>query len=326
MVHDLTSDPLLVVGCQRSGTTLLRTILNAHSRLTVGYECDFFQVLADTYGESRDIWQHMERFLDDLMAVNRFDFWNLPREEIRTVFEAAPKPILYPQAIRLICEAYRRKHKPEATLYGVKNPNSIEHLDAYFALFPQGQVIHIIRDPRAVLASEKKKFTKRDGQFNSFLHTIRVARRWNKALRAQSKHKTDARLYALRYHDLISDMENTLRPLCEWLGLPFDEKMLTYYESSDTPEKEMWQHSLTKAPPKRERLAAYLDELSETEVRCINYLCREHMSAYSDGQKPGYQLVSVLPALSFGWAQWVLMGIPRKTLHLLRKAFSKKVA
>lgn len=323
---DTCRDPLLVVGCQRSGTTLLRTILNAHSRLTVGYECDFFQVLAGTYGQTRDIREHLDQFLEDLMAVNRFEFWELAPAEIRTVFKTAERPIGFAEAIRLICEVYRCKHKPGASLTGVKNPNSIEHLPVYWALFPQGQVVHIIRDPRAVLASEKKKFIKRDGKFNSFLNTIRVARRWNKAVRAQARFDADSRLLAVRYHDLISDTEDSLRQLCEGLGLPFDPQMLDYYKKADTPDKEMWQHALTKAPPSPERLSAWQDELTGTEIACINFLCRAHLSQYSDGRRTAYRLLEVLPSLAVGWGQWVLVSIPRKLAHLTRQALRKKAA
>ncbi|KIC28700.1 sulfotransferase family protein [Leisingera sp. ANG-S5] len=319
-------DPLLVVGCQRSGTTLLRTILNAHSRLTVGYECDFFQVLAGTYGQTRDIRAHLDQFLADLMAVNRFEFWELKPADIRAVFETAEGPIGFAEAIRLICAAYRCKHKPGASLTGVKNPNSIEHLPSYWTLFPQGRVVHIIRDPRAVLASEKKKFIKRDGGFNSFLNTIRVARRWNKAVRAQARFDADSRLLAVRYHDLISDTEDSLRALCEGLELPFDPQMLDYYKSAATPDKEMWQHALTKAPPSPERLSAWQSELTGTEISSINFLCRAHLVQYSDGQRTGYKLLEVLPGLAAGWAQWGLIGIPSKIAHLARQALRRRAA
>ncbi|WP_264212289.1 sulfotransferase family protein [Leisingera thetidis] len=319
-------DPLLVVGCQRSGTTLLRTILNAHSGLAVGYECDFFQALAGTYGQTRDIREHLDRFLADLMAVTRFEFWEIAPEDIRAVFGTMQAPVGFADAIRLVCEAYRRKHKPGAVRCGVKNPNSIEHLAAYWTLFPRGQVVHIIRDPRAVLASEKKKLTRRDGRFNSLLNTIRVARRWNKAVRAQARAGADSRLLVLRYHDLVTGTEDSLRALCAGLELPFDPQMLDYYKGTDTPRQELWQHALTKAPPSPERLSAYLGELTGTEIACINFLCRAHLGQYSDGRRTGYRLMAVLPSLALGGVQWALAGVPRKLAHLLRESLRKKAA
>lgn len=313
-----TKDPLLVVGCQRSGTTLLRTILNSHADCAIGYECDFWEPLYPIYGGTLDIWTHKERFLDDLFSVPRFAFWKLDRADLDALFAAAPKPIPFARSIRLICEAYRQKHKPRATTYGVKNPNSIERLDLFFELFPNGRVVHIIRDPRAVLASEKKKLTKRDGQFSSQLNTIRVARRWNRAMRGHDAHRSDPRYCGVLYHDLIADTEPTLRTLCKRLAIPFDPDMLRYYETADTPGAEMWQHALTKAPPDPNRLSAHLDDLTERENAAMNYLCRAHLADYSDGQQTGFSRITLLPHLTLGWAHWAIAGLPRKTAHVVR--------
>ncbi|WP_417690104.1 sulfotransferase family protein [Roseibium sp.] len=319
-------DPILIVGCQRSGTTLLRTILNTHEQIAIGYECDYFEVLAKTFGDTIDIWTHVDRYLDDLFSVNRFEFWNLTRDEVYAAFEAAQKPISYPKSIRLICNAYCHKHKPGAILCGVKNPNSIERLGQFFEIFPVGRAVHIIRDPRASFASEKKKLTKRDGRFNSFLNTIRVALRWNRAVKAQDAFEGDSRVFPISYWDLIVNTEQVLRTLCTWLEVPFDPNILEYYKTADTPEKELWQHSLTRQPPSKERLSAYLEELTPVEIACINFLCRDHIKKYSDGQRTDYRMRRILPALSIGWAQWFMSGVPRKIAFLWHEAFRRRAS
>ncbi len=305
--------PVVIVGCQRSGTTLLRSMLNAHPDIALGYECDFFERLAPVYGGLQDIRPHLDGFLTDLAQVERFGYWRLSRAELRAAFDAKPGAVSYAEAVWIIAGTYRDKHRPAARLTGFKSPNTVQRLDGYFGLFPEGRVLHIIRDPRAVLASELKKRRRSGAGCNRYLQTVRVGRRYRRARAAQLRFVADPRVYALRYEDLIRQPADTLAGICAWLRLPMAPGMLTHHLSADTPEQEKWQHGLTMQPPQRARLTGYQSELTAVETAAIGYMCRAYM-----GREAGRALgVSGALFLASGWASWLMAGVARRGAHLI---------
>lgn len=315
----MPAGPLLIVGCQRSGTTLLRSILNAHPQISIGFECDFFEVLEPTYGRLPDIRPHLDRYLNDLFAVRRFDYWGLTASDIRRQFARTPGAVAYDQSVRLICDAHRARHKPDAALTGLKNPNSIERLDRFFHLFPGGRVIHIIRDPRGVAASQKSKLIRRDGTCDAALTTVQTCLRHRRAMAGQARFANDPRLRSMSYGDLITDTRASLEPLCDWLGLAMDDAMLAYHTQADTPTAELWQHGLTRQPPDPARLSAYRDVLSEVELQAVNFLCRAALPDWSDGARTEYRMTRIAPFLAGGWLRWLRAGAGRRAHRLLHR-------
>lgn len=200
-------------------------MLAAHRDIAVGYECDFFEALAPRYGPLPDLRPIWGQFIDDLQAVNRFAFWGLEASDLHATIYHRATPLLYPDAVRLIAETYLQKTKPQARIFGFKNPNSVERLDQFFGLFPNARVLHITRDPRAVLASQLTKARCR-GHSNSPLETVRVGRRFGRAQRALDRFSKDPRVLHVSYSDLINDPAQHLQKICGWLGVRMDVGML----------------------------------------------------------------------------------------------------
>lgn len=317
--------PLLIVGCQRSGTTLLRTMLTAHRNIAIGYECDFFEALAPRYGRMADLLPVWRAFVRDLQAVNRFAFWGLDRSDLYTALQHRTAPLPYADAVRLVGETYLRKTKPQARIYGFKNPNSVERLDQFVHLFPDAKVLHITRDPRAVLASQLTK-ARRRGHANGPLKTVRTGRRIGRAQRALDQFAEDPRVLQVSYSDLVNDPAQHLQQICDWLGVEMDATMLDYHRSADTPEAEMWQHALTRTAPRPSRATAYRTVLTPLEMAAIGWLCRRDMARASDGwQGPHVSGFATATYLMTGWVSWAVAGAVRRgRRYLTRRAVRPK--
>jgi hypothetical protein len=272
---------LFIVGVERSGTTLLRTVLHAHPRIWVGYECGFHRRLFDRHADGIDCAQGLEAFLNDLFAVTRFKHWGLSRDRIADALLSAGQDVLpYRDAIYRIAQAVRDANRPEGTWVGFKYPNDIYHIDFLFGLFPQARVVHIIRDPRAVMASEKAKRIKL-GRYDRTETIFAVARRYRHMAQERARWRGDNRYLEVSYENLIGDFSNSMTKLLAALGLDLAPEVLEYHrlarEFRFTPESDLWQHPLTLAPPDLSRLTAYRDELDRHERAGIELLCRRDL-------------------------------------------------
>lgn len=245
----LAAEPFpFIVARGRSGTTLLRAMFDAHRDMAVPHESHFVVQFARrraTYetGGAFDA----PRFTRDLLDHWAFRRWGLPDEEVLAAYEAEP-PADYPSAIRGLYATYARQHGK--TRYGDKTPSYVLSIDLLAATFPEGRFIHLIRDGRDVALSYL------DTDFGS--RTLGQAAiywdRFVRAGRASGVRLGPERYREVRYEDLVAEPDRVLAELCNFVGLPFDERMLRYHEGADRlvaglPEREHQHHQNLYKPP-----------------------------------------------------------------------------
>jgi hypothetical protein len=199
--------PIFIVGCARSGTTLLRMILDSHPRISCGEETKFLTDLEPILGTH---WH--------LLAAYRFDrAWWLDRiREMYGGFQAA----------------YLEKRGKAR--WAEKTPGYTLHLPFVEELFPDAQYVHIIRDGRDVVASYRDRWGYRSGvrAANSvWAQYVRTARDFG-------SHLPRERYHELRYEALVAETEPTVRALFAFLGEEWDPLVLRYDEAQhDTTER-----------------------------------------------------------------------------------------
>jgi hypothetical protein len=209
--------PFFIVGSARSGTTLLRMLLNAHRNIAVPPESRFIVELYDGKDEV-----DLDNFLARLEKHRQFRAWELPIDAVRE--RAGRSPLLYRDAISATYEAYaaiRGKSR-----WGDKTPRYIEHIPLISRLFDGARFIHVVRDGRNVaLSYAKVPFGPKT--------VSRAAALW--ARRVSSGMRDGGRLgpqsyLEIRYEDVVADLESHARKLCEFIGVEYDEQMLEYTE------------------------------------------------------------------------------------------------
>ena len=133
-----------IVGSARSGTTLVRLLMNAHPMVVVPPESRF--IVEFWTGEDT---VEVKPFLDRLAIHPRFRVWDLPISDVAAEVRVERMP--YALLIEKVYEAYARpRGKP---IWGDKTPRYIEHLGLLRRLFPDARFIHVIRDGRNVALS-----------------------------------------------------------------------------------------------------------------------------------------------------------------------------
>lgn len=245
MPHQLP--PVFVVGAQRSGTTMLRLMLNAHPSFSVPFETDFLSPLTQgtVTRELRDRTA-VESALDAL-ASEKFT----AKGQIITDREAIlARPISsYAELLDAAFGEYARaRGKPR---WGIKTPSYQTQIDLLHELFPDARVIHIVRDGRDVLLSRMRIRWARGStpqQAHDWRWQVLVGRKLGRML---------GPLYCeIRYEDLVDDPEIVLRGVCRFLDEPFDDQMLRYPEHSESelPRDSMkWHEKSVSAPDKSKK-------------------------------------------------------------------------
>lgn len=261
------SDPLVFIGgAQRSGTTLLRNMLTAHSAVAIPEESWFihgtYQELA-RHGRPDDV--HLGWRL--IRERPGFIQWQLPPARVEELLESVP-PHSYADLVRSLFAAYARSRgKPHA---GDKTTGNALRFLWLAEMFPSSRFVHVLRDPREACMSLAVQPFNRGG-------LVGAARSWRRHVsRARAAaDRLGPRLLEVRYASVVRDPQAELERLCRFLGLAFDPAMLCYGASADV----LPSHDLdTRArEPLQENVRPWQQELTADEISLIEFIAGELM-------------------------------------------------
>lgn len=233
--------PVVVLGVSRSGTTLLKEMLDRHSELAIPSESYFIPQLWDRHGSGPD----REEILADLGRIARVREWGVAPEEVGRRLGAAPS---FAEVIGAVYRTYADARGKAR--FGDKTPAYMQHLGLLERVFPGAQYVHILRDGRDAALSfvamrRRPRFNwARPRGLGDF------ACQWDLEVRAARRFGATVggdRYLELRYEDLVADPERGLRDVCSFLGLAFEPPMLEYHHGRD--ERALQDHPRLAQPP-----------------------------------------------------------------------------
>ena len=234
--------PILVLGVRRSGTTLLRVMLDRHSELAVPDESYFVPQIADRHRGRIDV----EAFVDDLRRLKTLREWEVPVEEVRAHLRPGMPAGEAVAAVYETYAAHRGKRR-----FGDKTPMYMQHLRLLERLFPNARYVHLIRDGRdaalSFLAMPEGIVTRTWAHPRSAGDFACQWRSEVAAARTLGRRVGRERYLEIRYEALVAQPEQKLRRICEFAGLRFEPGMLDYAGRVDLSAKPH-QQSLTKPP------------------------------------------------------------------------------
>jgi hypothetical protein len=205
---------MLVVGSPRSGTTLLRDLLRSHPRLTFPDESHVLPALRRLHGDPAD--ERRARLLAaDLLGAFSIREWKLGLR----VADLAGERSFAGMVARLYETWARREGKPR---WGDKTPLYALELPAALTVFPGAQVVHVVRDGRAVAES----LLRQPWGPRTPTRAARMWRRCVEAARRDGEPLGPERYFEVRFEQLVREPEHELRRLCAFLGEEFDAALL----------------------------------------------------------------------------------------------------
>ena len=290
------SSPIFLIGAERSGTTLLRLMLTTHPAICIPPESLFFVALESKYGAAKDLLPQIEDFFNDLYNNNfhRFREWNVDPQLLLANL-TNNQQLSYGRAISTVYETYREQFDPTASIWGDKNPFHIYQLGKIRRYFPGVKVILIVRDFRACYSSVKKLVAKEQerGEVWQGIKTVAgLTHQWNQVVKIIEKyHQKWEQFYLVSYEDLVREPSAQLAKICKWVGVDFQESMLEFYQKNAelglVPPNQMVWHPNTLEPVGSDRINAWQDELSVTELETIELMNWKNL------EKLGYKCTSL---------------------------------
>jgi hypothetical protein len=282
-----TQDFFFILGRPRSGTTLLRTLFDAHPHVLIPFEAPIIFYLSLKYA-ARTQWNtnDLESFYQDMCRIRKFDQWPLNREALkRDIFQMTGNHS-FTDIVRVIYLHYSSLFpKEEIRLIGDKNPFYSYCVRRIFQVFPEARYIHLIRDYRDNIASI------RNFDFNPYSSAV-LAYRWKQSLlRIEAlKKKYPDRFYSVRYEDFIDKPRYYFRELCSFLDLPYVDSVFDYYKNAEEllssyPETfrekvNKFQSDLFK-PINTSHKGRYKRDLSKRDLMLAEYVCGKEAAAFS---------------------------------------------
>lgn len=260
-----------IVGTRRSGTTLLRLMLDAHPDLAIPPQTHFIPLVAERCKTASD---PRSAFLETLATHPRWPNFHLDRHVLDDRV-AAIDPFDVGEALRAFYRTYAERFGKWR--WGDKTPGYMGRMALIEDLMPEACFVHIIRDGRAVAVSLNEAWRPSGRE-----KTAEEAAAWwmAKIVRARRQAGRLRSYVEIRYEELVLRSEPTLKSICDAIALAWDPAMLEYHTTARkrmaevvvttkaaTVEEQLSRHLWTGSPPERSRIDRWKSEMSRSDRR-----------------------------------------------------------
>ena len=277
--------PFFIIGNPRSGTTLLRLMLNQHDEIVVPPECGFSVWLSDQFADKNFFSDGIKfDFAAQVVKSRKFETWGVDERELKD-FLQHQECNSYKDAVLAIYLFYALKRGRSPSLIGDKNNYYINHLEKIDVLFGSPKYVFIVRDGRDVACSYlalqavgiTSQYSPRlPGEINE------IAKEWiaNNAKIISYLEEYAERSLLIKYEDLIGFPGRELERVCEFFQIEYQPKMLGYYENSDEPDDFLIWKKKVLSPPDPANFGMYKRLLSAEEIMTFQRLAEDTLSYF----------------------------------------------
>ena len=285
-----------IVGCPRSGTTMLQQALNRHSQIVIPPETKFFYYFYKR-SRSRQL-AHLKRLNDEFdLGVNL----PVPPSRVRTPPEARR---VYNQMAQLYC---RRLGHNGVGCFGEKTPEHTGTLGYIREVFPDARILFMYRDGRDVAVSLTTVPWIRCNIYSAFLIWLYYYK-----ILERANHNASFNVSFVRYEDLVSHPARELDRVLGSLGLPYETQVAEGHGNREgILQRELaWKHRALESIT-ADRIGVFQRELEPIEVRRLERLGGRAL------RELGYELSTTGGcSLSLRFLTELSWGLMRTTLGL----------
>jgi hypothetical protein len=264
---------------------MLQLMLHAHPRIAIPPETRF---VLEGYRRRREFLplssrDNRRRLADWIVdrRDSRFVDLGLDSPAVRADIQAAPT---LGSAFAAVFGAYAQRFGK--VRWGDKRPAYIANLPVLLRLFPNAQVVHIVRDARDCVASLKEMSWHHTGLHRAISTWAQAVDHGDWAAHALGPD----RYHEFRYEDLVTDTEKELRRLCQFLGEEYDPAMAVPATMADVavPAHKTW-HARTRLPVSSDRVGRWQHRLDPAEAALCEAALGSRLQAH------GYELAGLAP-------------------------------
>ena len=245
---------IFLVGAARSGTTLLQSLLSAHSQIYSFPETHFFSKTIPMRRSKQQLWRFKKK---NVNLVKQF------MEETKTADSETLLATINPRTVILKdWIGSLLKILDEITLqkgYSIwleKTPSHLRYVNLLEKTDPDINYIHIIRQGEDVIASLYEVTRKHSDKWGGERTLDNCIGRWKRDFIISSKYLGKTNHSFVLYEEFVKNPESIIKHLCEKLQLPFEERMLEEYKdeaSKIISKDEEWKENVSKEIGKRSK-------------------------------------------------------------------------
>jgi hypothetical protein len=213
-----------ILGRPRSGTTLLRTLLDVHPNIIIPLENSRLIHLHFKYRRVKH-WDQLRLsdLSEDFRKLHFIEKWSLDWEQIETYLnQASRQDFSFHEIIRVFYFHFQSEFiKKEILCLGDKSPLNSLYSRELFKLFPEAKFIHLVRDYRANLASMSKHDIFSPSTTVILMQWLKSANQINKLAR-----KNPQCFLQIRYEDLVGNPGESYKKICSFLQVDYMPELL----------------------------------------------------------------------------------------------------
>jgi len=292
--------PIFVVGNSRSGTTLMGTILGRHDAVFRFEELHFFEELWSATGDDTSCSEEEAATLAaKLFDIQRNGYltrgdWQDFLSEAQTIVKDIPQPLSPAKAFSaFLSHETKLQNKSRGC---DQTPQNILYIAEILKHYPHATIVHMVRDPRAILLSQKNRWRrpflsdsipkKEAIRYWLNYHPITMSQLWKANVRTADQFLEDARVYTLRYEDLLTEPEKEVEKVCQFVDITYSSDMLKVPQVNSSSQRDQpKQEGINKGRADSWKQGG----LSSTEM----FLCQKINAAVMDTHD--YEAESVFP-------------------------------
>lgn len=268
---DVAREMIFVVGVGRSGTSLVQSMLASHRDLAFGPETSIFRRLVASGVLARLIREvppgSVERELDSDAGFRRTGLDSKRVVDWAKGRGGVTAGALYRSMLRCIAEDSGKQH------VGDKDPRAVEWIGLLPWVADNAKVVHVVRDPRDVVASKMRAAWSKEGFFIKHLFANRVQ---IKIAKVEGPRFFESRYHIVAYEDILTNAEETLAKLCRVLSIHYDPQMKDFSPASASlvsEEEYSWKKE-TFEPLKSSNQGKWKKRLTPYQIALTEKICR----------------------------------------------------
>ncbi len=272
-VIKIINQPVFIIGFPRSGTKLLRDLLNNHSKINIPeIETNFLPYMNKLVNNSKNLDDKKNFKIFYRKIIRTLYFLYQETREIKKIDINK----WYDQCIKFdTAEIFRNLifhdmniEKDDVIIWGDKSPSYLRNVNLIKNLYPNAKIIHIVRDVRDICLSSRKTWGR---------NICYVAHRWNKSLTELNNIIDTYKkiFFELSYETLITDTKNQMINICKFLNIDYEKGM-------ELPQiiTENFGDARDMKKIKIDNKNKFMNELTYFEINEIEKIASENLKKY----------------------------------------------
>jgi hypothetical protein len=268
-------NPILIIGTQRSGSNLLRLMLNQFNEIEAPHPPHILQTfypLLPLYGNLSNTENFMQLATDvvEFIEVNPVPWHG---------FDFSTGELLEECRVNTLVEVFKQAYalkaaRAKASFWCCKSMANVYYLDKIEAEM-QPVYIHLVRDLRDVAASFKNAVVGEK-------HVYHIAKLWKQEQQLaleNTKLRAAERSFVIKYEQMIANPKETLTPLLNHINIDWNDKVLEFYQSSEAVNTassgDMWRN--VAKPVVKDNTRKYMKHLTEDDIFIIEAVAGDVM-------------------------------------------------